>query len=539
MQRISQILIQQLNFILPNGKSLFDKLSLTFAKNKTGLIGKNGIGKSTLIKLIAGEFAPHSGSIHLEGTIAYLPQNPVIDSTQSVAELLGFSAKLNALHRIAAGSIDERDFAMLDEDWNVEERLQQQLQSFGLQNIPYTRPLNLLSGGELTRLLLIKIFLSDADFLLLDEPTNHLDSTARQQLYEAIKKWSAGLIVISHDRALLNLMDEIIELTTLGASVYGGNYEFYVEQKSIEQAARELQLHDAKKIMQKSKQTVQLSREKHEQKQSYGRKLRKSGSIDKMGANAKKGRSERTQSKLLIKEERLLKHAENEFTEARKNIEIIDEIHLDLPATQVPKGKMILEIEDLSFSYSRASQPIIDNFNLKMQGPERIALSGANGSGKTTLINLILGVLTPTTGKIMVGTQYVSYLDQNASLLNPYVSVLNNFLLLNPQSNEQDAYFALAQFLFKNVTAEKLVKDLSGGEKLRALLACVLLATHPPQLLILDEPTNHLDLASIKSIESALQNYQGAMIVISHDQMFLENVGVERVIEAAEWRHNM
>lgn len=532
MSHISQVLIHQLSFVLPTGKPLFEQLSFAISKHKTGLVGKNGVGKSTLIKLITSELIPASGSILIEGRIAYVPQNPVIHPGITVASLLGFEEKLQAFQRISEGSIDEHDYAILNEDWYVEERLQQQLQAFGLNHLPYHRPLTLLSGGEITRLLLAKVFFSDADFLLLDEPTNHLDKLAREQLYDAIQKWKGGLIVISHDRALLNLMEEIIELNTLGASCYGGNYDFYAEQKIIEKKARELQLHDAKKLMQKTKKSIQGSREKHEQKQSYGRELRKSGSIDKMAANSKKGRSERTQSKLLIKEERLLNQAETQIQSARDSIEITEEITIDLPATKVPNGKMILDIENFTFSYPNSTVAIINNFNLILQGPERIALTGSNGSGKTTLINLILGALNPLSGRIKIGTEYVSYLDQKASLLIPELSVLDNFLRLNPDAKEHDAYRSLAPFLFKNVAALKCVKDLSGGERLRALLACVLMSTRPPQLLILDEPTNHLDLQSIESVESALKNYQGAMIVISHDQRFLENVGVERVISA-------
>lgn len=532
MQRGSQILIHQLTFNLANGKSIFDQLSLTFSQSKTGLIGRNGIGKSTLMKLIVGEFIPNSGSIHVEGTIAYLPQNQHIDSELTVVRFLGFEEKINASQRIKQGSVDENDFNTLDEDWNVEERLQQHLQSFGLQNIPYDRRLNLLSGGELTRLLLTKTFLSTADFVLLDEPTNHLDSIARQQLYAVINKWPAGLIVISHDRSLLDLMNETVELTTLGANCYGGNYQFYSAQKSIENAALELELHDAKKLMQKTKHTIQASREKHEQKQAYGRKLRKSGSIDKMGANSKQGRSERSQNKMLIKNERLLKQANSQIEEVRNKIEISDEITVALPATQVPNGKIVLAIESLSFSYLISSPAIIRDFNLILSGPERIALGGANGSGKTTLINLILKQLKPNSGNIYLGTERVSYLDQNTSMLDSNESVLNNFLRLNPDANTYEAHHCLAQFLFKNTTALTRVRELSGGEKLRALLACVLMSKQPPQLLILDEPTNHLDLQSIQSIESALQNYQGAMIVISHDQNFLENIHIERIIAA-------
>lgn len=527
-----QILINQMSFNLPTGKTLFDKLALAFSRRKTGLVGKNGVGKSTLIKLILGELCYHSGSIHIEGKLAYVPQSLSISPEITIAKLLGYEEKIHALQRITQGSIDECDFFVLNEDWDIEERIKKQLALFSLGSIPYHRQLKMLSGGEITRLLLVKAFTSDVDFLLLDEPTNHLDYTARKQLYNAIQQWQGGLIVVSHDRALLNLMEEIVELTTLGATCYGGNYDVYADQKVIENTAKKLQLHDAKKLLGKSKHTIQSSREKHEQKQSYGRELRRSGSIDKLGANSKKGRSERTQSKLLIKEERLINQAETQLQSAKEKIEINEEIYVDLPATKVPNGKIILDIEHLSFSYPDATNMIIQNFNLTLQGPKRIALVGDNGSGKTTLIQLILKQIQPQAGKIYIGTDHVSYLDQHASLLNPQLSILENFLQLNPDAKENDAYRYLAQFLFRSALALKLVRDLSGGEKLRSLLACVLMSSYPPQLLILDEPTNHLDLDSIKSIESALKNYQGAIIVISHDERFLDNIGIEKIVYA-------
>jgi ATPase subunit of ABC transporter with duplicated ATPase domains len=525
----SRILINKMSFNLHDGTVLFNELTLAISRHKTGLVGRNGIGKSTLIKLILGELSPHSGSIQVEGRLAYVPQNLIYASDTTIAQVLGCEDKLNALQRIKQGSTDDRDYLMLEDDWDIEDRIQKQLAVFGLSSIPYHSQLKILSGGEKTRLLLARTFLSDADFLLLDEPTNHLDASARQELYHAIQQWEGGLIVISHDRMLLNLMEEIVELTTLGAACYGGNYDAYENQKTIEKSAKEKQLHDAKKLLQKAKATVQLSREKHEQKQSYGRELKRSGSIDKMAADSKKGRSERTQSKLLIKEERLMSQAGSQLQSIREKIEIDEVINVDLPATIVPNGKVILDIEGLVFAYPDAKNTIIKDFNLTVVGPERIALVGDNGSGKTTLIKLILQELQPKSGKIYVGTGLVSYLDQDASLLNPGLSILENFLYLNPDANENDAYRCLAQFLFRNISARKLVNDLSGGEKLRALLACDLMSSNPPQLLILDEPTNHLDLNSIASIESALRNYLGAMIVISHDQRFLENIGVTRI----------
>jgi len=527
----TQILINQLRFILPTGKIIFDNLNFVFSRHKTGLVGRNGVGKSTLMNLMLGNFFPTGGSIQVEGKLAYVPQTTSFAENVSVAHLLNCEEKINALHRIMQGSIDTQDYILLNEEWDVEERIQKWLSLFGIHYLSHNRLIKDLSGGEMTRLFLVKAFLSNADFLLLDEPTNHLDKTAREQLYSAIQQWQGGLIVISHDRALLNLMDEIVELTTLGINCYGGNYDYYEEQKEIETTAQDQRLQDAKKSLQKAKNTIQLSREKHEKKQSYGRELRRSGSIDKMAANAKKGRSERTQSKLLIKEERLLNQTETELQFAKEKIEVNEKIKINLPETNVPRGKVILDIEDLIFSYPEKNN-LIDHFSMKVIGPARIALSGDNGSGKTTLIRLILNQLKPTSGRIYLGTNHAKYLDQNASLLNVELSILDNFLQLNPEAKENDAYQSLAQFLFRNTATLKLVKELSGGEKLRALLACVLMSKHPPQLLILDEPTNHLDLHSIKSIESALNNYQGTLIIISHDTIFLENIRVEKIIAA-------
>jgi ATPase subunit of ABC transporter with duplicated ATPase domains len=523
------ILINQMSYNLPSEQPLFNGLNLTLTKHKIGLVGKNGIGKSTLFKLITGTFYPRSGSIQLLGKLSLVPQQPAFAENKTVADVMNCADKIQALHRIREGSIDEKDFMILNEEWDIEERLKTLLITFGLQHIPLERQIKALSGGEITRLLLTKAFFSDADYLLLDEPSNHLDSDARKKLYTAIQQWQGGLCVISHDRALLNLMDEIIELSSLGVISYGGNYDFYEEQKNIERSAKQHQLEDAKKFIQKTKTSVQSSREKHEQKQSYGKELKRSGSIDKLGANSKKGRSERTQRKLLVKEKRMMQQADTELQTAKEKVEILEKIKVDIPSTKVPTGKVILDIEEISFSYDRN---LINHFSIKLVGPARVALVGNNGSGKTTLIKLLLKQLPPQSGKIFIGTEYVSYLDQNASSLNSEMSIVDNFLQMNPDASVNDAYRSLAKFLFKNTLANKLVKELSGGEKLRALLACVLMSKNPPQLLILDEPTNHLDLDSVKTIESALENYQGAMIVVSHDKQFLKNINIEKNIYA-------
>lgn len=532
MQRKPQILIHQLNYSLPNGKVVFHNLDLSITERTTGLVGKNGIGKTTLLNLITGEIKPASGSITTVGKVAYLPQNYAFPAHINISEALGIQEKLSAMQRILNGSSAENDFVIFNEDWTLQERTQQNLQAFGLSHLELNRSIGSLSGGEITRLMLMKTFTSAANILLLDEPTNNLDAAARKLVYENIQTWQGIILVVTHDRTLLNQLEQIIELTILGAQVYGGNYQAYLAQKALETAAKYQQLRDAEKFMEQTQKSMQASREKHDQNRAKGRKQRITGKIDKLSANAAQGRSERNQRRMATKEERMLIAAQSQVKAAKEKVEILDEINIDLPKTNVPNGKLILKIENLTFAYPAQTQSLIKDFSLIITGPERIAITGNNGSGKTTLIKLILGKLQPSSGKISLSVERVSYLDQQAQLLAPKLTLLENFMQINPTVKEQEARSYLAQFLFKNVDALKLVETLSGGEKLRALLACVLMSNQPPQLLILDEPTNHLDLTSIASIESALNCYQGALLVISHDQTFLENIGVQRILKA-------
>jgi ATPase subunit of ABC transporter with duplicated ATPase domains len=531
MQRASSVIIHHLDYSLPNKQLVFSDLTLSLS-GKTALIGRNGSGKSTLLKLIAGEIFPNAGSITVQGKCRYLPQNFVFSKNASIAEELGIHTKLAALRRIYTGSNNLEDFNILNEDWLIEQRAQEKLSKFNLSHIHLDRYVSSLSGGEATRLMLLKLFQSDADILLLDEPSNNLDISTKNLLMQCVTDWQGSLLIATHDRFLLNQLEQIIELNTLGTHRYGGNYQFYLQQKTIETAAIQRELVDAKKNMDKTRYSIQSSYETHDQRRAKGENARKTGKIDKLSANAARGRSERSQKRLATQEEQMFNNAQERLDTAKQKIEVFEKISIHLPNTFIANDKIIVIIKNFYFQYADSNQSLIRNFSLYIRGPERIALTGDNGSGKTTLIKLILGELQPTRGKIYVSVQKTSYLDQQVTLLDPKLSVLNNFLKLNPSVKEQNAYHALAQFLFRNIDALKLVENLSGGEKLRALLACVLMSNNPPQLLILDEPTNHLDLESICSIESALNCYQGALIIISHDESFLENIHIQRFIAA-------
>jgi len=400
---------------------------------------------------------------------------------------------------------------------------------FALENIDLENKLENFSGGEITKIFLTKLFEQQVDFLLFDEPTNNLDITARKLLYNKISTEKRGIIVISHDRALLEIMDIIIELTPLGVTKYGGNYSFYLEQKQLASSANLRHMNDAKKLLQKTELSIQLTREKREQRTAAGERLRKSGSQDKMLLDKMQQDATSNQKKISARENAMRQKAQAALEQAKNNIYHSEEFKFDLAHTKLATKKLVVKLSQIDFAYSE--QSIIKNFSLTIIGPERIAIAGANGSGKSTLVKLIQGELTPQSGTRVIGVSNISYLDQHADALNPKLSILDNFYLFNPNIKTMAAYHCLAQFLFRNVDALKIVSELSGGEKLRALLACVLMAEKPPELIILDEPTNHLDLESIATLEASLQQYQGALIVVSHDTNLLANLKIDRTIE--------
>ncbi len=526
----SYIYCEHIHFHYPQQDNLLKDISCSFAAEKTAIVGSNGCGKSTLLQLLLGKLQPSSGILRCQAKLTYCPQDLSIYHKYTIAELFQVADKLTAYANILNGSSALQDYEALNDDWDVVERLQQQLTDCGLEYLQATQALQSLSGGEQTRLVIAAMMAQSPDVLILDEPTNNLDKQSRDVLYSMVEQWQQGLIVVSHDRQLLRYMDRIIELNANGMHVYGGNFDAYWQQKQVEQQAIERRYSDAKKDVVKTQRGIQQEREKHEQGQRRGRLNRKTGSQTKLYYDAQKGKSENHLSTLKIRHKKQQEQTGSQYLQAREQLLQIDEMTLHLPETQVANQKIILELQDVNFKYLGMKKKLLTNMNLIVKGPERIALSGNNGSGKTSLVKLILGELTAEHGTIKLGTDRVCYLDQAVNILQPKLTLLDNFQYLNPDCDINSCYAALAQFLFRNQHARRYVAELSGGEKLRAALACVLMGARAPQLLILDEPTNHLDFISIASIEKALQAYQGALLVISHDVVFLENIQIERAL---------
>ena len=520
------VTLDGLSYASPDGKALFDNLTLTFGPERTGLVGRNGVGKSTLARLILGELAPSAGGVSVRGRIGVLRQALVPPAGVSVAGLMGVAPDLARLARIARGEGSEDDLA--EADWGLEARLEAALADVGLAGLDLDRPAASLSGGQVTRAGLAGLLAGEPDLLILDEPTNNLDAAARSQVAQVLDRWKGGALVISHDRSLLRHMDRIVELTALGAQVYGGGYDLYAVRKAEAEAAAARGLADAERDAARVARQVQVSAERKARRDAAGKRSRAKGDAPKMLLDFKAGRAEASGGRGQRLAERMRDEAQQALVEADARVERVRRLAFELPPSGLAAGKAVLAFESVGFGYA-GGPPLLTGRSLRLVGPERVALSGPNGSGKTTLLRLAAGELAPTNGQVTRGVR-AAFLDQQTALLGDDTSLVAAFRRLNLASGEQAARAALARFLFRNVMADKPVAALSGGERLRAALACVLLGDEPPQLLILDEPTNHLDLDSIGAVEAALRGYDGALLVVSHDRDFLDAIGIDREI---------
>lgn len=507
----------------PDGHTLFDNLSLSLslARERTGVVGRNGAGKTTLLRLIAGLAEPAEGAVTRTGTVGWLAQRDEPGPDETVGQTLGVAGPLAVLARVLAGEGGEDDLA--EADWSLEERLEGVLAGVGLAGLSTHRLTASLSGGEQTRLRLAALFLTRPDLIVLDEPTNHLDAEGRAIVAEALGRWPGGAVVVSHDRALLRRMDRIVELSGLGVATYGGGYDLYAERKAAERAAAERGLgtaeQDARRVARESQKAV----EKKARRDRAGKAYAMSGSAPKIVLGAMARRAEESAARENRLATRLKDDAEAALAEAREKVERVRTLDIPMPATGLAVGRTVLTLTEAG--WAPALQPV----SLRLTGPERVAVTGQNGAGKTTLLKLIAGELTPTTGRIERPVE-AALLDQEAAILRPEETLVEAYQRINPGATANEAHAALARFLFRNTAAQRTAGTLSGGERLRAALACVMSGARPPQLLILDEPTNHLDLDSIAAVEAALRAYDGALIVVSHDRDFLDAIGVEREI---------
>ncbi|MEV7061324.1 ABC-F family ATP-binding cassette domain-containing protein [Streptomyces collinus] len=518
----TSITVTSLSFTWPDGSPVFEGLDVAFGPGRTGLVGINGSGKSTLLRLIAGELAPADGTVRVAGEVGYLPQNVTLDTTLRVDEALGIAEQRAALHAIEAGDVSEAHFETVGDDWDVEERALATLGELGLGHVELDRTIGEVSGGESVLLRLAALLLRRPDVLLLDEPTNNLDLYARRRLYAAVQSWPGVMVVVSHDRELLDLVDQIADLRSGRVTWYGGNYSDYEEALEIEQEAAERMVRVAEADFRKQKRELTDAQVKLARRKRYGQKMWDQKREPKIVMGARKRAAQESAGKHRIMHEEKLAEAKERLDDAVEAVRDDDEIRVDLPYTAVPPGRTVLTLQDLGLRYGARVKG-----GLELRGPERVALIGRNGAGKTTLLRTIAGELAPESGEVRAHVP-LRFLPQRLDVLDGERTVAENVARFAPGATNNRVRARLARFLFRGARADQKAATLSGGERFRAALAALMLAEPAPQLLMLDEPTNNLDMASVRQLTTALESYEGALIVASHDLPFLESIGITR-----------
>ena len=525
----SFLTFSHLSAATPDGQALFHDLTFAVGTERIGLVGRNGSGKSTLLRIATGEAMPLSGSVHRTGTIGMLIQ--AWPEEDRVAEALGVAGPLAVLARIEAGGGTAADFDVAD--WMLPAAIDAALADMRLDGIDLHRPMGSLSGGERTRIGIARLAIARPDLLLLDEPTNNLDREGRAAIERLVAGWRGGLLVASHDRALLEHMDRIVELSPIGSRIVGGGWSVFAAARDAERALAEAERDRTDAALRATRLAAQTAREAKDRRDKAGRAFAAKGSEPKILLGARAERAENSGGLARRLADRQIGEAAQAHDAARARIEVLTPLTITLPATSLPPQAQTLAIEQATVDRGgRRFGP----WSLAIHGPERVAITGRNGAGKSTLLRLASGDLTPLTGTIWRRDDRIAMLDQHVGLLNPDDTIFGNLRRLHPTLDDEAAHAACARFAFRNRDAQRVVGSLSGGERLRAGLAAVLSGPQPPWLLILDEPTNHLDIESIEVLECALKGFDGALLLVSHDARFLDAIGIGRTmaIDAVE-----
>jgi ATPase subunit of ABC transporter with duplicated ATPase domains len=524
------IIVSDVSYHYFNQQALLEHISFSISSNrKISVIGNNGTGKSTLLRLLAGELIPSSGTIHCSSQPYYIPQQTDI-AGGSVSEALKVDEKINALHCICNGSNEQIHYDQLADDWDIESRCRSALDLWGLTGVEPASPIDSLSGGEKNKIFLAGLLIHKPDIILLDEPTNHLDQAGREKLYDYIVNSKATIVVVSHDITLLNLLNTTYELSEKGINIYGGNYSFYKEQKEIEERALAQQINSEETNLRLARKKAREVLERQEKRVNHGAK--DTSGIPRIILKGRQDKGENTGAKLSEKHTGIISETQQNLSELRQKQRINSKLKIDFESAQLHRGKLLVEAVNVNFGYVNDEFIWETPLNMEIRSGERIRITGNNGTGKTTLIKLLTGGLLPSKGEIKKANFSYIYLDQQYSQVDKDVTILGLSHAYNFNNlQEHEIRLRLNRALFPQETWNKNCRTLSGGERMRLYLCCLMISNHIPDMFILDEPTNNLDISSLSILTDTVKNYQGTILVISHDRNFIDEIGITRSIE--------
>jgi ATPase subunit of ABC transporter with duplicated ATPase domains len=479
-------------FELADGRALFTDISFSLGPRITALVGPNGVGKSCLARLLAGDLEPSKGRIHRRASVGYLPQRRV-PPPQTVAEFLA------------------ADYAWSE----AGDRL--------LDGLDRQALCTHLSGGQWMRVRLASALRDQ--YLILDEPTNDLDREGRDGLLRFLRDHDEGVLLISHDREALSLCDEVLELSNQGLSKFGGDWGAYEQARAVERESLSAALDGAKRNRDEAREERQARLARQEKRNRRGAKAGARGDLPKILSGARRRRAQATSGSVDSETLAWADDAVREAHAAFAGLKIDPVMYADLTGEEVPARKLVAEAHGFNIRFRDWLYP--QDLDFTWRGGVRLAIKGANGSGKSSLLRAVTSAAADreTRGELRTGGLRTLYLDQRCAMLEDGESVIDNVRAVS-SADDSGIRNGLAKFLFAKDAVFQKAGTLSGGERLRAALARGLLGTEKPQLLILDEPTNNLDLVNIRFLENLVSGFRGAVLIVSHDLVFLENCGI-------------
>lgn len=524
--------LQNITYLHPGKDLLFEHLNLTINRHdKIALIGNNGVGKSTLLEIMAGSRQPASGLVRAEAMPYYIPQLFGQYNDYTIAGALRIADKLAALRAILEGQVTDEHMSLLDDDWGIEERCSEALSLWKLDQLDLCQKMGTLSGGQKTKVFLAGITIHRPQIVLLDEPSNHLDAGSRAPLYDYIRSTADTLVVVSHDRTLLNLLPAVCELSKQGITLYGGNYDFYAGQKAIAVHAQQEELKSKEKALRKAREVERGSMERQQKLDARGRKKQEKAGLPTILMNTLRNNAEKSTSRMKDVHTEKVGTISKDVYQIRKELPDKDKMKIGFDDPALHRGKILILAKDINYGFGDQllwASPL----NFQVNSGQRIAIKGANGSGKTILIKMMLNVLQPLSGMIQRAGFRSIYIDQDYSLIDNRLTVYEQAQQYNTgHLQEHKVKSRLTHFLFTSMYWDKPCRVLSGGEKMRLILCCLTISNQAPDMILLDEPTNNLDIQNTEILTQAINDYSGTLVVVSHDAYFLQQTGVEETIE--------